>query len=34
MKVQCMNINDTCRDGAYQAVPQRFVVEMIKEDGY
>lgn len=25
-----VNINDTCRDGAYQAVPQRFVVEMIK----
>jgi site-specific DNA-methyltransferase (adenine-specific) len=24
-----VNINDTCRDGAYQAVPQRFVVEMI-----
>lgn len=25
-----VNINDTCRDGAYQAVPQRFVIEMIK----
>lgn len=25
-----VNINDTCRDGSYQAVPQRFVVEMIK----
>lgn len=24
-----VNINDTCRDGAYQAVPQRFVIEMI-----
>lgn len=24
-----VNINDTCRDGEYQAVPQRFVVEMI-----
>lgn len=26
-----VNINDTCRDGAYQAVPQRFVIEMIKK---
>ena len=25
-----VNINDTCRNGAYQAVPQRFVIEMIK----
>lgn len=25
-----VNINDTCRDGAYQAIPQRFVIEMIK----
>jgi hypothetical protein len=25
-----VNINDTCRDGAYQAIPQRFVLEMIK----
>jgi DNA modification methylase len=25
-----VNINDTCRDGAYQAIPQRFVVEMVK----
>lgn len=24
-----VNINDTCRDGGYQAVPQRFVIEMI-----
>jgi site-specific DNA-methyltransferase (adenine-specific) len=24
-----VNINDTCRDGAYQAIPQRFVIEMI-----
>ena len=26
-----VNINDTCRDGAYQAIPQRFVLEMIKK---
>jgi len=26
-----VNINDTCRDGAYQAIPQRFVIEMIKK---
>ena len=26
-----VNINDTCRDGSYQAVPQRFVLEMIKK---
>jgi DNA modification methylase len=25
-----VNINDTCRDGAYQAIPQRFVIEMLK----
>lgn len=25
-----VNINDTCKDGAYQAIPQRFVIEMIK----
>jgi site-specific DNA-methyltransferase (adenine-specific) len=25
-----VNINDTCIDGAYQAIPQRFVIEMIK----
>jgi site-specific DNA-methyltransferase (adenine-specific) len=25
-----VNINDTCRDGSYQAIPQRFVIEMIK----
>lgn len=24
-----VNINDTCRDGSYQAIPQRFVVEML-----
>ena len=24
-----VNINDTCRDGAYQAIPQRFVIEML-----
>ena len=24
-----VNINDTCRNGGYQAVPQRFVIEMI-----
>lgn len=24
-----VNINDTCKDGAYQAVPQRFLIEMI-----
>lgn len=26
-----VNINDTCRNGAYQAVPQRFVIEMINK---
>lgn len=25
-----VNLNDTCRDSAYQAVPHRFVIEMIK----
>jgi site-specific DNA-methyltransferase (adenine-specific) len=24
-----VNINDTCRDGSYQAIPQRFVIEML-----
>lgn len=26
-----VNLNDTCRNGAYQAVPQRFVIEMINK---
>jgi|694.fasta_scaffold10454_22 site-specific DNA-methyltransferase (adenine-specific) len=29
-----VNINDTCRDGAYQAIPQRFVVEMLKSGSW
>lgn len=29
-----VNINDTCKDGAYQAIPQRFVVEMLKSGSW